>query len=111
VIFVAIFVVKFQYNVSRAQRESEHAAHSDYLHRLAQSGALLLAGPLVDGNGGLLIYNAENRVALQQILDDEPYVRAGFVADRRIEEWRPGKGSLWQTADSPPGTKTEGTPQ
>ena len=53
---MAKFVVEFQYHVDREQRQTVHPAHADYLHSLAGRGVLLLAGPLVRENGGLLIY-------------------------------------------------------
>jgi uncharacterized protein YciI len=93
---VAKFVVEFQYHVDREQRQTVHPAHADYLHSLAGRGVLLLAGPLVRENGGLLIYEVENREELQRVLDSEPYVKAGFVAESRIRQWQPGKGS-WIT--------------
>jgi uncharacterized protein len=93
---VAKFVIEFQYHVDREQRQAVHPAHADYLHSLAERGVLLLAGPLVGENGGLLIYEVENREELQWVLDSEPYMKAGFVAESRILEWQPGKGS-WIT--------------
>jgi len=98
---MATFVVEFQYRVSREQRQAVHLAHADYLHRLAERGVLLLAGPLVDENGGLLIYEVADREELQQVLDGEPYVRAGLVAETRVRQWRPGKGSWLPTPAAP----------
>jgi uncharacterized protein len=94
---VAKFVVEFQYQVSRAERQAVNPAHADYLYRLAERGVLLLGGPLVDGNSGLLIYEVADRAELQAVLDDEPYIKAGFVAESRIHQWEPGKGS-WVAA-------------
>jgi uncharacterized protein YciI len=90
---VAKFVVEFRYNVSRAEREAVHQDHAAYLNSLAERGVLLLAGPLVDDNGGLLIYEAADRAELGAVLDGEPYIKAGFVAESRIHQWQPGKGS------------------
>lgn len=90
---MAIFVVEFQYNVDRAGREPFHPAHAQYLAQLAERGVLLLGGPLVGTNGGLLVYAAENRTELQKVLDGEPYIQGGLVDEIRIREWKPGKGS------------------
>jgi uncharacterized protein YciI len=86
------YVVRFEYNVDRAGRQGLHPAHADNLLRLADSGVLLLGGPLVGENAGLLLYEADDRAELQRILDDEPYVRGGVVAHTSISEWAPGKG-------------------
>lgn len=91
---MATFVVEFRYNVDRARREAVHAEHAAYLNGLAERGALLLGGPLVGENSGLLMYEVADRAELQEVLDGEPYVRAGFVAQSRVQEWKPGKGSL-----------------
>lgn len=94
---MAKFVVEFEYNVDRAGRQGLHPAHAENLYRLAESGVLLLGGPLIGENAGLLVYEVESREELQRILDEEPYVRGGIVADTRIREWNPGKGS-WISA-------------
>ncbi|MFF5145077.1 YciI family protein [Streptomyces sp. NPDC013157] len=96
---MAQFVVEFEYNVDRAGREHLHPAHTDYLRALTDSGVLLLGGPLQDTNGGLLVYEAEDRDALQRILDAEPYVTGGIVRRIRIRQWAPGKGS-WVAGQS-----------
>ncbi|MCP3820223.1 YciI family protein [Streptomyces sp. A3M-1-3] len=90
---MAKFVVEFQYNVDREGRQHLYPAHAENLYDLAERGILLLAGPLADSNAGLLLYEVEDRAALQQLLDEEPYVKGGIVAETRIGEWAPGKGS------------------
>jgi uncharacterized protein YciI len=90
---MATFVVEFEYNVDRAARQAVHPEHAAYLYELADRGTLLLAGPLVGENGGLLIYEVADRDELRAVLDREPYLRAGFVARSHIRQWEPGKGS------------------
>ncbi|MBN0046127.1 hypothetical protein JS756_18855 [Streptomyces actuosus] len=90
---MAKFVVEFEYNVDRAGRESLHPAHAENLYRLAEKGVLLLGGPLVGENSGLLVYEVASREELQRLLDEEPYVKGGVVAEIRVREWAPGKGS------------------
>ncbi|WP_406149301.1 YciI family protein [Streptomyces sp. NBC_01012] len=97
---MATFVVEFEYNVDRAGREHLHGAHTDYLRALTERGVLLLAGPLQDTNGGLLVYEAEDRAGLEDILKAEPYVEGGIVRDVRIRRWAPGKGT-WIGAPRP----------
>jgi uncharacterized protein YciI len=97
---MAKFVVEFIYGVNRAERQAVHPDHAAYLNRLAERGMLLLAGPLVDENGGLLIYEVADRAELRRVLDGEPYVRAGFVTKSRIHQWEPRKGSWAATLSS-----------
>lgn len=102
---MAKFIVEFRYGVDRAQRQEFHPAHADYLHNLADRGVLLLGGPLVGENAGLLCYEVADRAELQRVLDDEPYIKAGIVAETRIQQWNPGKGSLAAapSRSAPPG--------
>jgi uncharacterized protein len=97
---MAKFVVEFEYSVDRAGREHLHGAHTAYLRALTAEGTLLLAGPLQDVNGGLLMYEAEDRDRLQEILDAEPYVKGGIIGSVRIRQWAPGKGA-WLAAPQP----------
>jgi len=97
---MAKFVVEFEYNVDRAGREHLHRAHTDYLSALTGSGVLLLAGPLQDTNGGLLVYETEDKDRLQEILAAEPYVKGGIVRRVRVRQWAPGKGT-WIAAPRP----------
>ncbi|EST23911.1 hypothetical protein N566_25265 [Streptomycetaceae bacterium MP113-05] len=95
------YLVELQYTVDRAGRQPLHPAHADNLHRLAEEGVLLLAGPLTGENAGILLYEADDREHLQRLLDEEPYVEGGIVARTRVREWAPGKGS-WITGSSRP---------
>ena len=106
---MAKFVVEFEYNVDRTGRQGLHPAHAENLYRLAEKGVLLLGGPLVGENSGLLVYEVETRDELQRILDDEPYVKGGLVARTRIQEWAPGKGS-WITALNNSGNASKEVP-
>ena len=98
---MATFVVEFQYRVDREGRGAAHRAHAAYLRDLADRGVLLLGGPLVEENRGLLVYRVGDRAELQRVLDREPYLLAGLVAETRISEWSPGKGS-WIPAPAKP---------
>lgn len=87
------FVVEFEYRVDRQGREAAHPAHAEYLRALAEQEVLLLGGPLVGENAGLLVYQVADRNELDGVLDGEPYLREGLVAEVRVREWQPGKGS------------------
>jgi uncharacterized protein YciI len=56
---------------------SEHLA---YLQEAASRGALLLAGPCLDGTFGLAVFRAENEAAAQQFMFDDPAVKADLMA-------------------------------
>lgn len=90
---MATYAVELEYTVDRAGREPLHPAHTAYLRTLADEGVLLAAGPLPDANAGLLVYEVENREHLDTVLEREPYVIGGLVAEVRVRHWAPGKGT------------------
>lgn len=69
--------------------------HLDYLKSLGESvkmgGAMLNDGeqPL----GSLLIIEAEDRQAIDALLGDDPYSKAGLFERVDIRPWRPALGS------------------
>lgn len=63
------------------------AEHAQYMHRLAADGVLLLAGPLMTSEGGLVIVRAQNLGAARALMEADPAVKKGqFVGV--VSEWR-----------------------
>lgn len=63
------------------------ADHGQYMRRLATDGVLLLAGPLITSEGGLVIVRAENLHAARALMDADPAVQKGqFIGT--VSEWR-----------------------
>ena len=46
------------------------------------------------GRGALLIFRAESAVAVDGLVTRDPFVEAGFVADRAVHAWNPILGPL-----------------
>ncbi|WAL65784.1 YciI family protein [Amycolatopsis cynarae] len=67
--------------------------HREYLRKLAEEGVCLVAGPLADGSGGVMLFRAEDAEALQKILDTDPYHLEGALAERSVREYTPVLGS------------------
>jgi uncharacterized protein YciI len=67
--------------------------HREYLRGLAERGTVAVAGPLADGSGGVVLYQAADRDALQEVLDADPYHREGALAERTVREFTPVIGS------------------
>jgi uncharacterized protein YciI len=90
------FAVIYTYTDDTALREATRPTHRDYLRGL---DTLLVAGAWVPGEapGGLLIFRAEDKAAVQAIVDEDPYTEAGVVADTQIREWAPPLGPLAQS--------------
>ncbi|PSL03108.1 hypothetical protein CLV30_10820 [Haloactinopolyspora alba] len=85
------FALMYTYTDDVALQDEHRSAHIDYLRRLVDDGLLVASGPWGpdDARGGLLVYRAEDRAAVQAIVDGDPFVTNGVVAEARIREWVP----------------------
>jgi uncharacterized protein YciI len=76
-------------------RMATRPTHLDYLN---SATALKAAGPLLDDAGSpigsLLIFEAEDRAAVQALVDNDPYTKAGLFESVAIDGWRVGVGSI-----------------
>jgi uncharacterized protein len=90
------FAVIYTYTDDTPLREATRPTHRDYLRGLADDGALLVAGAWApaEAPGGLLIFRAADKAAVQAIVDKDPYTTAGVVANADIREWAPPLGPL-----------------
>ena len=53
--------------------------HGRYLQRLMEIGKLLLAGPFLDDQGGLILLKAANLSEAQQIASEDPAIQKGIL--------------------------------
>ncbi|WP_342629445.1 muconolactone Delta-isomerase family protein [Nguyenibacter vanlangensis] len=88
------FIVKYIYNVTRSAREQVMASHRENLEQQAQSGALICAARVEGEEAGVLIYKAEDREKLENILQKEPYKKNGFIEKTEISVLNPTIGLL-----------------
>jgi uncharacterized protein YciI len=90
------FAVIYSYTDDAALRDDTRPAHRDYLRGLADDGALLVAGAWAptEAPGGLLVFRAEDKATVQAHVDEDPFTRAGVVANAEIREWAPPLGPL-----------------
>lgn len=70
-------------------RAATRASHLEFLNNLG--GNLKLAGPFLDEDankiGSLLIIEADNLQKLEELLQQEPYVKAGLFKELSIKLW------------------------
>jgi uncharacterized protein YciI len=59
--------------------EQTRPAHLEFLEAEIDAGRLLLAGRQEDGSGGVLITTDMDSEAAQDIVDRDPYTRAGVA--------------------------------
>lgn len=72
-------------------RLSTRAAHLDYLNELNDAGKLKFAGPLLDdagkSHGSLVVVEAGDRTAAEEIAAGDPYAKAGLFESVEIHGW------------------------
>lgn len=85
------FAATYTYGVPESDLATRRTAHREYLAGLSE---LVLCGPWDDGAGALLIFRAESAVAVEALLDADPFVEAGYVAERAVHAWNPILGPL-----------------
>ena len=87
-----LFAVLFEDDpAAPADLRARHmAAHLDFLEREAE--AVGAAGPLFerngDGAGGLWLVEAENRSAVEALIERDPFWPTGLRKSQRILAWR-----------------------
>jgi len=79
--------------------------HGQHLAELDRKGQLVLAGPLVERRGGLIVLRVPNAAEARAIAEDDPMVRGGYesyelatwpIADRQ-NSYRPNlQGGMTQ---------------
>ncbi|MEU5988106.1 YciI family protein [Spirillospora sp. NPDC047418] len=84
---MAHFILTYGYNDTplRAERRPEHLEH---LGRLEAEGSLLLAGPLADLSGGIIVLAADDLEAARALVEQDPYTRLDVTRDRELKEWK-----------------------
>ncbi|GIO27067.1 YciI family protein [Ornithinibacillus bavariensis] len=60
--------------------------HLRFLEKKQQEGHIFAKGPFTDGAGGLVIYKAQNRNAVEVIVKEDPYIQTG-ARGYEIHEW------------------------
>ena len=68
---------------AKEKRPTHRPAHLAHLEPLAQAGRLVLAGPLTDGAGSLIVSDAESLGKVWELVGRDPYVVHGIF--ERVE--------------------------
>jgi uncharacterized protein YciI len=85
------FAVMYSYSADVALQDATRPLHLEHLRRLVDDGTLVASGPWGpdDARGGLLVFHANDRAAVQAIVDRDPFMTQGVVATCDIREWVP----------------------
>jgi uncharacterized protein YciI len=81
---MALFVIIGHDSRDAKEKRPQHRpAHLAHLEPLAQQGKVLLAGPLTDGAGSLIVVEQESLAATWELVGRDPYVTNGIF--ERVE--------------------------
>lgn len=87
---MSFFAVTYKYSAPESELAKVRSSHREYLASLSE---LQLSGPFVDEPGALLIFKAPSAADVAKLLDDDPFMVAGFIGERTIRGWNPVLGS------------------
>lgn len=84
------FFLQGEHLVPFEQRDPEMIArHRAFLQQGYERGDFLFSGPSVPPTGGVLVARAASRAALDALLADEPFVKAGLMRFSSVIEFNP----------------------
>jgi uncharacterized protein YciI len=66
-------------------------AHHAFLQKGYDDGFFLFSGPQIPAHGGFLVARASSRQALDALLAEEPFVKAGKMRFSRVTEFHPAQ--------------------
>lgn len=86
-----VFAVLYTYTQDTATRDEVRPAHRAFLADLLERGTLLASGPWAPAegrdDGALLVVTAPDETAVAALLDEDPFRKAGVVAEREVRAW------------------------
>ena len=85
------FILEGQHLVPFDQLADLVPKHHEFLQNGYDEGHFLFSGPQIPAHGGFLVARAESLEALQALLAEEPFVKAGKMRFSRITEFEPAQ--------------------
>jgi uncharacterized protein YciI len=83
---MAYFVLEYSYGDmdARARVRPDHLA---YMSRLNAEGKVVMAGPVGEGSGAMVVYRADDEAEVRRLVDADPYTVAGVSTGATIRPW------------------------
>lgn len=83
---MAYFVLEYRYGDmdARARVRPEHLA---YMSMLNVEGKVVMAGPVGDGSGAMVVFRADEEAEVRRLVDADPYTAEGVSAGATIRLW------------------------
>lgn len=83
---MSFFVLEYRYADmdARARVRPDHLA---YLQSLLDAGKVVLAGPVGDGYGAMMVLQVGSEEEARRVVKDDPYTAAGVGVDHVLRPW------------------------
>ena len=83
---MTFFVLEYRYADldARARVRPDHLA---YLKSLNEAGTVVLAGPVGDGSGAMMVLNVDSEEEAMTVVKGDPYTAAGVGVDHVLRPW------------------------
>ena len=80
------FVLEYRYADmdARARVRPDHLA---YMRSLLKEGTVVLAGPVGDGSGAMMVLQVPSEQEARRVMENDPYTAAGVGADHVLRPW------------------------
>ena len=93
---MAFFMITYAHHDEARWREHRSCAHIAWLRDRVADGSLKASGPLIDkpGREAMLVMLAEDRQAVLDLIETDPFKIEGLVDDMTVTEWDPIFGAF-----------------
>jgi uncharacterized protein YciI len=81
------YAVVYTYPEDQSKIAEVRPEHRRYLGSLQEQGKLVAAGPFANDVGALIIYEADSEEATSQLIQNDPFHKAGIFAQYTIRAW------------------------
>jgi len=83
---MTFFVLEYRYADldARARVRPDHLAYARALH---EKGTVVLAGPVGDGSGAMMVLQVDSEEEARRVMSGDPYTAAGVGVDHVLRPW------------------------
>ncbi|MCW4464736.1 YciI family protein [Glutamicibacter sp. MNS18] len=82
------YAITYTYcETTAAGRDEVRPVHVEFLQERFEAGELLISGPVDSGAGALLVVAADSEAAALEMMDQDPFAKAGLISQRDIRRW------------------------
>jgi uncharacterized protein len=83
---VTYYLLEYRY-ADADRRAVARPRHLDYIGRLHDEGKVVLAGPLADASGAVVVYRVADEAEARALVDADPYTTEGVSEGVTLREW------------------------